>query len=259
MEHRQYRTRHSCRGPCGQLCVAAQVCIVTNDDNYLEYKAWIERWGGDWGISVDDIYNTGRTIDDPRTGTLVDLAWLIDLCGLHHNTLVVAEAHSIFDPKFNLVRVIEYAQVRGLDCVAYHTPYDGEWESSGNRPVRALLCSAHRARASRQARPPHRQHAVFTNPKALKESTDLCIQPLVVCCQHRRSLTWQLLVPLLWAKAQHPSDCQKIVHAQRVIIIWGLKISSACHVRQVVVLAIAFKCAILLLIRTPSALVQVPT
>lgn len=102
-----------------------KIYIVTNGDNYMEYRTWVARNGQYYGITVDDVHSTGVGIDAPRPGTLVDLAWLIEKEGLYADTLVVVEAHSIFEPDFNLVRVIEYAQVRGKDCVCYHTPWAG--------------------------------------------------------------------------------------------------------------------------------------
>lgn len=46
----------------------SQVYILCNGDNYMEYRTWVERNGPTYGITVDDVYNTGVGIDEPRPG-----------------------------------------------------------------------------------------------------------------------------------------------------------------------------------------------
>ena len=79
------------------------------------------------GFPVANIISTGLTTEQGGSkGALCDLAHLIATAGLKDEHLVVAEMDSMFDPNFNLQRIVEHSLVRGKDTVTYFHPPPGE-------------------------------------------------------------------------------------------------------------------------------------
>lgn len=102
-----------------------KVYIVCNSSNYDEIVAWAsdpkQSLGG---FPVANIFSNGVT-GDQRTGGLLDLVAGIKHFNLSNDHLAVAECDFVFEPQFNLQRIIEHAMVRGKDILTFMTPPPG--------------------------------------------------------------------------------------------------------------------------------------
>jgi len=93
-----------------------KVHIVTNEDNHDEWVNWAttkQRSLG--GFPVENLICNGTSGHD-RPGTARDIATYIEKTGCQDNLLVI-EADFLFEPEYNLNRIVEHFMVRGKDTV----------------------------------------------------------------------------------------------------------------------------------------------
>lgn len=103
-----------------------KVFVVTNAENHDDYAHWARTMGANFGFSEANLWCTGREVtDEPRWGPIEDLAAFVKAKGFENDHLMVAEAHAVMDPKYNIVRTIEYSMVRAADTVTYYVPHAG--------------------------------------------------------------------------------------------------------------------------------------
>lgn len=101
-----------------------KVYIVCNNDNIEDFQNWAKSTAASGGFPVANIFNNGISGDE-RRGPLLDLVAAIKHFQLSNDHIAVVDCDFIFEPAFNLQRIIEHAMVRGKDILTFMTPPAG--------------------------------------------------------------------------------------------------------------------------------------
>ena len=100
--------------------ITQSVYVLTNQDNYKEHIAWCEN-AEFTEFNTDHIFSNGRTTRDERVSQTEDIRIFREKSGWMGN-LHVVDADYLFEPTFNLQRVVEHSAVLDCDCITVMAP-----------------------------------------------------------------------------------------------------------------------------------------
>lgn len=96
------------------------VYVICNEDNFAEHIAWCETQEFNH-MKTEHIFSNGRTSTDPRQSQAEDIKVFREKSGWMGN-LHVIDADYLFEPDFNLQRIVEHSAVLDCDCLTVMAP-----------------------------------------------------------------------------------------------------------------------------------------